>query len=67
MTLGGYFGPFQRNWIKIISIRIFQNRGAVTKYASGRRFSNLASPCSRHSGISIEVREELAGEGNLFL
>lgn len=65
MTLGGNFGPFQRDRIKIISIRIFQNGGAVTEYASGRPFSNLASPCSRHSGISIEVREELGGD--LFL
>lgn len=61
MTLGGNFGRFQRNWIKKISISIFQDGGAGTKYASSRRFSNLASPCSRQSGISIEVREELGG------
>lgn len=65
MTLGGNFGPFQRDWTKIISIRIFQSRGAVAEYASGRHFSNLALPCSRHSDIFTEVREELGR--NLFL
>lgn len=65
MTLGGNFGPFHRDLIKIISIRIFQSGGAVAEYASGRRFSNLASPCSRHSGIFTEVREALGR--NLFL